>query len=224
VFAGSGTSASSDGTLLTVRSVNGADLRFEEFGSDPNDRLEIVNINGAATNVFVFNNQEAVVGGTIDVITDAGSTISTSGGLFTNPTPQPLPVYLGYQVSLAGSPDVGDTFSIGFNDSGAGDNRNALALAGLQTADILDNGSLSIAQGYSQLVAQVGSQTGAANIDREAVQSLLFQTTARRDSVAGVNLDEEAARLIQFQQSYTASAQIITVAREIFDTLLGAFR
>ena len=176
------------------------------------------------TNIFVFNNQEAVVGGTIDVITDTGSTISTSGGLFTNPTPQPLPVYLGYQVSLAGSPDVGDTFSIGFNDSGAGDNRNALALAGLQTADILDNGSLSIAQGYSQLVAQVGSQTGAANIEREAVQSLLFQTTARRDSVAGVNLDEEAARLIQFQQAYTASAQIITVAREIFDTLLGAFR
>ena len=224
VFAGSGTSASSDGTLLTVRSVSGADLRFEEFGTDANDRLEIVNINGATTNIFVFNNQEAVVGGTIDVITDTGSTISTSGGLFTNPTPQPLPVYLGYQVSLAGSPDVGDTFSIGFNDSGAGDNRNALALAGLQTADILDNGSLSIAQGYSQLVAQVGSQTGAANIEREAVQSLLFQTTARRDSVAGVNLDEEAARLIQFQQAYTASAQIITVAREIFDTLLGAFR
>ena len=224
VFAGSGTSASSDGTLLTVRSVSGADLRFEEFGTDANDRLEIVNINGATTNIFVFNNQEAVVGGTIDVITDTGSTISTSGGLFTNPTPQPLPVYLGYQVSLAGSPDVGDTFSIGFNDSGAGDNRNALALAGLQTADILDNGSLSIAQGYSQLVAQVGSQAGAANIEREAVQSLLFQTTARRDSVAGVNLDEEAARLIQFQQAYTASAQIITVAREIFDTLLGAFR
>ena len=224
VFAGSGTSASSDGTLLTVRSVSGADLRFEEFGTDANDRLEIVNINGATTNIFVFNNQEAVVGGTIDVITDTGSTISTSGGLFTNPTPQPLPVYLGYQVSLAGSPDVGDTFSIGFNDSGAGDNRNALALAGLQTADILDNGSLSIAQGYSQLVAQVGSQTGAANIEREAVQSLLIQTTARRDSVAGVNLDEEAARLIQFQQAYTASAQIITVAREIFDTLLGAFR
>jgi len=224
VFAGSGTSASSDGTLLTVRSVSGADLRFEEFGTDANDRLEIVNINGATTNIFVFNNQEAVVGGTIDVITDTGSTISTSGGLFTNPTPQPLPVYLGYQVSLAGSPDVGDTFSIGFNDSGAGDNRNALALASLQTADILDNGSLSIAQGYSQLVAQVGSQTGAANIEREAVQSLLFQTTARRDSVAGVNLDEEAARLIQFQQAYTASAQIITVAREIFDTLLGAFR
>jgi flagellar hook-associated protein 1 FlgK len=127
-------------------------------------------------------------------------------------------------VSLAGAPDTGDTFSIGFNASGAGDNRNALALASLQTADILDNGSMSVAQGYSQLVSQVGAQTGAANIDREAVQSLLFQTTARRDSVAGVNLDEEAARLIQFQQAYTASAQIITVAREIFDTLLGAFR
>ncbi|MDA8693740.1 flagellar hook-associated protein FlgK [Pseudomonadales bacterium] len=224
VFAGSGISASSDGTLLTVRSVNGADLRFEEFGTDANDRLEIVNVNGAATNILVLNNQEAVVGGTIDVITEAGSTISTSGGLFSNPTPQPLPVYLGYQVSLAGAPDAGDTFSISFNASGVGDNRNALALASLQTADILDNGSLSIAQGYSQLVAQVGAQTGAANIDREAVQSLLIQTTARRDSVAGVNLDEEAARLIQFQQSYTASAQIITVAREIFDTLLGAFR
>ena len=224
VFAGSGISASSDGTLLTVRSVNGADLRFEEFGADANDRLEIVNVNGVATNIFVFNNQEAVVGGSIDIITDAGSTISTSGGLFTNPTPQPLPVYLGYQVSLAGAPDVGDTFSIGFNESGVGDNRNALALASLQTADILDNGSMSVAQGYSQLVSQVGAQTSAANIDREAVQSLLFQTTVRRDSVAGVNLDEEAARLIQFQQAYTASAQIITVAREIFDTLLGAFR
>ena len=221
VFAGSGISASSDGTLLTVRSVNGADLRFEEFGTDANDRLEIVNVNGAATNILVLNNQEAVVGGTIDVITDAGSTLSTSGGLFSNPTPQPLPVYLGYQVSLAGAPDVGDTFSISFNASGVGDNRNALALASLQTADILDNGSLSIAQGYSQLVAQVGAQTGAANIDREAVQSLLIQTTARRDSVAGVNLDEEAGKLMEQQQAYKAAAQILQTARDLFDAIIG---
>ena len=82
----------------------------------------------------------------------------------------------------------------------------------------------SIAESYGQLVARVGVQAASANLDREAAESLLTQAVARRDSISGVNLDEEAARLIQFQQAYTASAQIITVARQIFDTLLSAFR
>lgn len=224
IFAGSGISASSNGTQLTVRSVNGTDLRFENFGIDASDQLNIVEVNGAAAAQAVANGQEAVIGGTVDVVSDGGATLFTSGGLFTNPTPQPMSVYLGYQVSLSGAPAAGDTFTIDFNATGVGDNRNALALAALQTADVLDGGSASISDGYAQLVARVGAQTAAGNLDRDAAQSLLTQTTERRNSVAGVNLDEEAARLIQFQQAYTASAQIISVARQIFDTLLGAFR
>lgn len=224
VFAGAGISAVSNGSQLELRSVNGTDLRIENFGTDAADQINIVNINGVAAAQVVPIFQEAVIGGTVDVVSDSGSTFLSTGGLFSNPTPQPMPVYLGYQVSLAGAPDVGDTFSIEFNASGVGDNRNALALVELQSADILDGGSSSIADSYSQLVARVGSLTGSANLEREAAESLLTQSTARRDSVSGVNLDEEAARLLQFQQAYTASAQIISVARQIFDTLLGAFR
>lgn len=224
LFAGSGISAVSNGTQLTVRSVNGTDLRIENFGTDVNDQLNIVEVNGTAVAQSVQSNREAVIGGTVDVIADSGATLFTSGGLFTNPTPQPMSVYLGYQVSLAGAPQAGDTFSIAFNGTGVGDNRNALALASLQSADVLDNGTSSIAESYGQLVARVGVQAASANLDREAAESLLTQAVARRDSISGVNLDEEAARLIQFQQAYTASAQIITVARQIFDTLLSAFR
>lgn len=224
VFAGSGINATSNGTQLVIRSVNGTDLRLAQAGADVNDRLDIVGINGAAAAQSVFAGLEAVVGGTVDVISDGGSTLISTGGLFTNPTPLEMPAYIGYQVELAGAPQAGDTFSISFNGTGVGDNRNALALAGLQSARVLDGGSSSITDGYGQLVARIGALAGAANIDRESAESLLIQTTAQRDSVSGVNLDEEAARLIQFQQAYTAAAQIITVARQIFDTLLGAFR
>jgi len=127
-----------------------------------------------------------------------------------------------YQLTLAGNPAVGDRFTVAQNTAGTSDNRNALALAGLSLTKIV--GGLSFADSYGQLVADVGSKTAAAKNNRDAADTLLTQSQANRDSVSAVNLDEEAANLIKFQQAYQASAQVITIARSLFTSLLSAFQ
>ena len=77
---------------------------------------------------------------------------------------------------------------------------------------------------YIQMVSDVGSRTSYAESSLAAQESLLARTQEALAEISGVNLDEEAAKLIQFQQAYQASAQVISVASSLFDTLLGAFR
>ncbi|ARN73057.1 flagellar hook-associated protein FlgK [Oceanicoccus sagamiensis] len=132
--------------------------------------------------------------------------------------------YIGFQAEISGFPDDGDEFTFDFNANGSSDNRNAVALGQVRTNDILDGGSTNFENAYGSLIEEIGTKTAQSQISRDAAQSLLFQSQANRDSMSGVNLDEEAANLIKFEQSYNASAQIITIARQIFDTLLGILR
>jgi flagellar hook-associated protein 1 FlgK len=83
---------------------------------------------------------------------------------------------------------------------------------------------VNFSDGYGDLVGRVGSLTAQARQDSDATSSILKQATNNRDSLAAVNLDEEAANLIKFEQYYNASAQIIQVARSLFDTLISTFR
>ncbi len=128
----------------------------------------------------------------------------------------------GWRVQITGTPKAGDTFTVQSNAGGAGDNGNALLLGALQTTDILDGGSTTFQGAYGRLVADVGAQTRQAEIGLTAATTLREQAVAARETVSGVNLDEEAANLLRFQQSYQASAQAISVAGTIFDTLLAA--
>lgn len=133
--------------------------------------------------------------------------------------------------SFSGRPQDGDSFSLGLNDKGVSDNRNALELANLQNRAVVGvssgaagNIGMSFSDSYGDLVERVGTLTAQARMDDEATSTILKQATDNRDSLSGVNLDEEAANLIKFQQYYQASAQIIQTARSLFDTLIGAFR
>ncbi len=130
--------------------------------------------------------------------------------------------FRGYQVAINGAPLAGDEFNIDFNSSGVGDNRNALEMVSLQVESLLNRGSNSLTNLYSSLVQDIASQVGQAKIDRDAAESLRVQTQNSLNSITGVNLDEEAARLIQLEQAYNASAQVISVGRQLFDTLLNA--
>ncbi len=138
-----------------------------------------------------------------------------------------------FQLSLGGRPQTGDGFSLSFNSSGVSDNRNALKLVDLQskqtvgvTVDATGKtiSGASFTDGYGELVERVGTLTAQARMDSEATGSILKQATDNRDSLSAVNLDEEAANLIKFEQYYNASAQIIQVARSLFDTLISSFR
>ncbi len=135
-----------------------------------------------------------------------------------------------YEVTIGGRPNTGDTFSVAFNTNGVSDNRNALKLADLQKRAVIDvnpqapgTTGASFSDAYGDLVERVGTLTSQARVDGEATSSILKQATDNRNSVSGVSLDEEAANLIQFEQYYQASAQIIQVARTLFDTLINSF-
>ncbi len=130
----------------------------------------------------------------------------------------------GISFTVAGRPADGDSFVIGDNVNGVGDNRNGLLLAGLQGQLSLGNGSASFEDVYTQLVAEVGTVTRRAEVNRDAQEGLLQLSTNARDGVSGVNLDEEAANLVRFQQAYQAAAQVINVADQMFDELFGILR
>jgi flagellar hook-associated protein 1 FlgK len=105
-----------------------------------------------------------------------------------------------------------------------GDNTVALRLADLEKKSGLLNGNATFNDAYGQLVAKVGALTHTAKISSSAQEVLFNQAKQSRENLAGVNLDEEAANLIKFQQSYQAAAQAIAIANTLFDTLIGAVR
>ena len=156
------------------------------------------------------------------VLLEAGIAYNPSTGGEVFPTPGGLDH--GYSIQIKGSPLAGDEFSTEYNTGGVGDNRNALLLAGLANSKLMANGTASINDSYTTLVADVGSGTKQAELNTLAQQRVLDQAISTRESVSGVNLDEEAANLVRFQQAYQAAAQVITVANSLFDTLLNAVR
>ena len=103
-----------------------------------------------------------------------------------------------------------------------GDNRNALAMAGLENKLGMLGGTTSFQDAYGLVVSEVGVLTSAANVATAAQETLLNSANASWSNISGVNLDEEAANLIKFQQSYQAAAQMISVSNALFDSLLGA--
>jgi flagellar hook-associated protein 1 FlgK len=131
---------------------------------------------------------------------------------------------MGYDITMAGAPVTGDQFTLNYNSGGIGDNRNMQMLAVLQNLQTMDNGSSSFSQGYGRLIANVGTRTHEAEVSLESSQTLMRQADARKQSISGVNLDEEAANLLRFQQAYEASAQVVSVANSMFDVLFQSIR
>ena len=139
----------------------------------------------------------------------------------------------GFDFNIEGVPAMGDTFNLEFNEGGFDDNRNGQKLADLQNTDLVRQNVVASAsadnhktlnQAYAGLVTDVGVVTSQAKTNGAAFDALAQQSEAWYESLSGVNLDEEAANLLRFQQSYAASAQVLTAARAIFDTLLSAAR
>ncbi|MCE2571554.1 flagellar hook-associated protein FlgK [Motilimonas eburnea] len=137
----------------------------------------------------------------------------------------------GYEISVAGVPLHGETFSIAFNNNGFADNSNGLKMADLQNQSLMrknviatgDN-LMTFHEGFSRMQSSIGERTGNAIVAAQASQAKLDQSTNWHESVSGVNLDEEASNLLKFQQSYSAAAQIVSAARSTFDTLLNSVR
>lgn len=127
----------------------------------------------------------------------------------------------GYDISLDGAPEAGDSFSISFNSDGESDNYNGLLLADLQTAATV-GGTQSYTEAFSSLVTEVGSLTSILSTNMDSSEVIMNKSIAARDEVSAVSLDEEAVNLLRYQQSYTASAQVLSAAQSTFATLISA--
>lgn len=154
----------------------------------------------------------------VTIVPGQQNTLQVSDGTYT------------FEFTLSGVPQNGDSFTLDFNATGVSDNRNALKLVDLQNAQVIgvDPGAgiatgTSFTDGYGELVERVGTLTAQTRVDSQATGAILKQATDSRDSLSAVSLDEEAANLIKFEQYYQASAQIIQVARSLFDTLINTF-
>jgi flagellar hook-associated protein 1 FlgK len=138
-------------------------------------------------------------------------------------SPVPAPLDLGrLEFAISGTPEIGDILVIENNAKPYDDNRNGLLMAQLQTEKTLENSSTDFQAGYAMIVSDVGTKTKSSEIDLLAQLTLNEQAKADRESYSGVNLDEEAAALLKYQQAYQAAARVISAADEMFQTLIGA--
>ncbi|QOJ23208.1 MAG: flagellar hook-associated protein FlgK [Gammaproteobacteria bacterium] len=126
----------------------------------------------------------------------------------------------GYTFQISGNPAAGDVFTVTPNNSGVADNRNILLLGALQTTNTLENGTANYQTAYGQLVSQVGNKTRELEVTSKAQATLLAQTEESIQSASGVNLDEEAANLLRYQQAYQASSKVIEISSTLFDSIL----
>jgi flagellar hook-associated protein 1 FlgK len=125
----------------------------------------------------------------------------------------------GMSFTLNGAPGNGDTFKIA-PSSATGDTRNAGLLGDLQSKNILDGGKATYQSAYANLVSTVGNKTREVQVNASAADAQLNVAKGAADNVSGVNLDEEAANLLKYQQAYQASGKVMQIADTIFNALL----
>jgi len=128
----------------------------------------------------------------------------------------------GWQVQISGTPANGDVFTVKSNAGATGDNRNALAGASQQSAGVLANGTISVTGAVSALITGLGSQAQQINTAQTAQTAVNGQALSSVQSTSGVNLNEEAASLVQWQQAFQAAAQALTIGNSLFTTLIDS--
>jgi flagellar hook-associated protein 1 FlgK len=150
------------------------------------------------------------------------TTFSINGGANQTYTDGANIDFNGWEVQISGAPAAGDVFTVKSNAGGTGDNRNALASAGAQSTGVLGNGTVSITGAVSALITGLGSQAQQINTAQAAQTAVNSQALSSVQSLTGVNLDEEAASLLQWQQAYQAAAQALTIGNSLFASLINA--
>jgi flagellar hook-associated protein 1 len=145
----------------------------------------------------------------------SGTLVSSGTAVWT--AGQPIQLN-GFELNLNGVPASGDTMEVSKTPFPATNNGNALQMAGLRDAGIVNGATVTDA--YASTMADIGVRVQSATLGANISASASSQADQQLSSKTGVNLDEEAARLIQFQQGYQAAAKVLQVAQSVFDTML----
>jgi flagellar hook-associated protein 1 FlgK len=127
-------------------------------------------------------------------------------------------------LQITGTPANGDTFTIAPNPAGGKDGRNAQSISNLVTTKSMGNGTLTLTDSYANYVNDIGNQTNQIQASSKSQTALVTQITTSQQAISGVNINEEAANLLQYQQLYQANSKVIQTAQTLFQTILGIFQ
>ena len=167
------------------------------------------------------------VNGTSTAITAATTVVPyspASGATMTiNTTPATPGSMNGISLTLSGAPANNDTFNIAANTDAQSDGRNATLMSNIVSAQTLDGGTATLTAAYANYVNTVGNTTNAVDASSTTQTTLVTQITSAQQSVSGVNINEEAANLLQYQQLFQANSKVIQTADTLFQTIIGIF-
>jgi len=208
----------------------------QAVGNTGDGKIEVVGITDVSTADFATPKQlspplrieftsdttYSIVNATTSAVIEAGLTYDPAVTNAVFPTAAAYDP--GYRVSLQGSVKSGDVYTVDYNVSGTSDNRNGLLLAEKFNQRNSENSTLTFGESYLHTMNNVSSKTYIAKLNVDTQQILKEQTEARRDQISGVSLEEEMMNITKFEQSYMASAQILDVAKDVFDTVLSILR
>lgn len=191
-------------------SVNGMPLALNYNGG---------NLSGFPAGTVTVTNGSTTTSYPITLPTDTVPYTSGATLSITATTPATSPSAISF--SISGTPANGDVFRLSKNVSGVEDGGNIVRLGKLQTQSTMAGGQSTYQDSYAAFVNDIGNKTASADVSSSAQTALLKQATAARESVSGVNRDEEAAKLVEYQQAYMASAKVMEIASKLFDTLMS---
>lgn len=223
-----------NGDRFSLRPTSGAAGGLKVALTDPSSiaaaapletRVDSGNIGNARAGASKITDATAFAGfagASIEFI-DAGQYTIDGAGPFAYTPGTPI-TGNGWSLKLDGTPGAGDQFTLSRTPPRSSDNANALDLAATDKRDLLNGGSLNLTHGLSQLTGKTGGEARHAALNLEAQAAIHGQVIAERESVSGVNLDEEATDLLRYQQAYQAAAQVIATADSMFQSLLNAVR
>ncbi|MEN8821791.1 MAG: flagellar hook-associated protein FlgK [Abyssibacter sp.] len=154
----------------------------------------------------------------------SSSQVSIDGGPAVAYDPAAGVLVNGLRLQFSGAPQAGNVIELSATGGGSADNRTAQAFAGLAGSSFLGNGSEAPAEAAARLISTLGNAAATAEAGYSGALTIQSADLADRDAQSGVNLDEEAANLMRFEQAYQAAAQVMSVASTLFETLLSAVR
>lgn len=181
----------------------------------------LIQFDNPPTTYTIYDNTVAAA----PVAVEAGIPYTVGADVF----PTPGAIDYGYRIKIRGTPTAGDKFTIEGNKNGVSDNRNATLLGALQTKTTMNGKATagptaSYQSAYSQIVSSVGSKANEVEAIGSSQQTLVDHATNSLQQISGVNLDEEAANLLRYQQAYQASAKILATASKVFDEIIALGR
>ncbi len=228
------TGAAAAGDRFLVRSTREAATTLRAVMTDPREIAAAAPIRTSASVANTGNASvsagEVVDAGdpallsTVDIQFTGSGTYSVNGsGSFAYTSGSDITIN-GWRIRITGTPVAGDVFRVQSNAGGVGDNRNALLMAGIRDLRSLQGGTTTVTGQFGSLVGSIGTMTRQSSVARDAQQNVTSASRERMLAASAVNLDEEAADLLRWQQAYQAAAKAIAVADTIFQSLLDTVR